>query len=121
MLVSIDAPDKPITRIPHLKEFKSSTSHMSQEEYKAVIQTLNDKIDGGEVHTSSWMPGGNWQGTPFQTIYEKACGHNVAAAGECFGIFVWITMMNRPEKWSFGRYEKDGAAIKGITYFQLPS
>lgn len=120
MLVSIDEPNKPISRIPHEREFKVWTGRLTRKEYDAILEELNSKIDGGEVHTSSWMPGGNWGATPFQSIYETACMENPAAAGECFGIFVWITMMKRPEKWSFGRYEKDGMPIKGITYFKLP-
>lgn len=57
MLVSIDAPDKPITHIPHEREFRAWTSRLLPDEYDAILVALNDKISGGEVHTSSWMPG----------------------------------------------------------------
>jgi hypothetical protein len=27
--------------------------------------------------------------------------------------------MERPENWSFGRFEKDGEPIRGMTYFRV--
>jgi hypothetical protein len=27
--------------------------------------------------------------------------------------------MDRPDDWSFGRYEKDGIPIRGMTYFRI--
>ena len=112
MLVSVDDPTRPITRIPHEREFKQWTKRLTPGEYDSIIKEIDCKIDSGEVHTSSWMPGGNWAGTPFENIYEIACMENPAAAAECFGIFVWVVMMKRSEKWSFGRYENDGMPIK---------
>jgi hypothetical protein len=41
------------------------------------------------------------------------------ASARFFGILLWQVMMDRPEAWGFGRYEKDGAPIEGMTYFRL--
>jgi hypothetical protein len=41
------------------------------------------------------------------------------ASAKFFGILLWQVIMDRPEAWSFGRYEKDGIPIEGMTYFRL--
>jgi hypothetical protein len=64
------------------------------------------------------MPGSNWEGTPFQAIFEKAARRDRAAAARCFGLMVWEVFMERPERWTSGRFEKDGEEIGSRTYFQ---
>jgi hypothetical protein len=35
-----------------------------------------------------------------------------------FGLLVWQVVMDR-DCWSFGRYEKEGIPIRGMTYFRI--
>ena len=87
-------------------------------EIAVVKDRLNEMIDGAEIHTASGMPRKeDWIG-PFQPIM-KAAKHNKDTASRCFGIMVWEVFMERPEKWSFGRFEKDGEPIRGMTYFRV--
>lgn len=118
MLISIES-SKPITRIPHAKEYRAWMARLSAAERDAIFAELESRVSGGEVHTSSWIPGNDWQGTVFQPIYEKACNHNVEASGLCFGLMVWEMFMRHEANWSFGRYEKHGLPIKGLTYFRI--
>jgi hypothetical protein len=118
MLISIDT-GRPINYIPHKKEYEIWKSRLTQEQFEVIRAELDRRIEGGEVHTSSWIPGENWTGTVFEPIYEVACRRNVEAAALCFGLILWEVMMRRPENWSFGRYEKNGIPIKGLTYFQV--
>ena len=118
MLYSIDTL-QPITNIPHKQEFDIWRSRLSDEEYNNIVIDLNSRISEDEVHTSSWMPGAEWKGTVFNPIYEKACRGDVELSGKCFGLILWIVMMHRDEAWSFGRYEKDGIPIEGMTYFRI--
>ncbi len=104
MLYSLDRFQQ-ITTVPHEREFRVWTSRLSLSEMKAIKEELNRRVDSGEVHTSSWMPGADWTGTVFQPIWEKACLKNVEAAAKCFGLILWQVMMERPELWSFGRYK----------------
>ena len=76
-------------------------------------------IAGNEIHTSSWMPGSDWTGTVWELIYTNACQYDTGAAGLFFGLFVWEAFMDHPDAWSFGRYEKDGTLIQGMTYFRI--
>lgn len=118
MLISIDS-GKRYTTVPHAKEYQDWMRKLSDAERQSIFAELETKISGDEVHTSSWMPGSDWRGTVFQPIYEKACNRNPDAAALCFGLVVWETFMNHSDTWSFGRYEKNGIPIKGLTYFRL--
>ena len=118
MLYSVDS-DKPISRIPHAREYRAWKSKMSKPEIDAIFAALNSRFDATEIETSSWIPGADWTGTVFQPIYHKACNRNPSAAALCFGLMVWEALMNHSEAWGFGRYEKNGIPIRGMTYFRL--
>jgi hypothetical protein len=118
MLYSIDRGDI-VRSVPHADTFKLWKSRLNATEIKAVKFELNRRVDGGEIHTSSWMPGRDWTGTVFQPIWEKACLKNVDEAAKCFGLFLWEVMMERPETWAFGRYKLNEIKIEGMTYFRV--
>lgn len=110
---------KSIKYIPYAKEYRVWRSRLTNEEYVAIADELNSRINGGEIHTSSWIPGSNWRGTVYHPIYEKACLNDENEAAKCFGLFLWVVMMEREEAWSFGRYEKNNIPIEGLTYFRI--
>ena len=121
MLFDIDT-RKEINRIPHHAEYETWKNRLEQLDPKAfqkIVDELNSRVSGGKVHTSSWIPGSNWSGTAFQPIYD-ACQDQESAA-KFFGLILWEVMRKRKgEAWSFGRYEKDGIPIEGLTYFRVP-
>lgn len=119
MLYSIDSAVTKINNIPHEKDYLRWRSRLTDTEYSEIQAALLSMVQGGEIHTSSWMPGSDWSDTPFEPIYTKACEGDSNAAALCFGLFVWVLMQEHPESWSFGRYEKDGIQIRGLTYFRI--
>ena len=110
--------DREITSVPHRQKYSLWLSRLDSAEIEKIKAELNRMIDGTEIQTSSWMPGADWRGTPFQAIYEKAAERNHDAAARCFGLIVWEVFMERPEYWASDHYEKDGGPIPGRTYFQ---
>ena len=86
---------------------------------RAIVDELNGRIDTNDIHTSSWIPGSDWSATVFDPIYKKACLQDEEDAGKCFGLFLWVVMMDRPEAWAFGRYEKNQIPIEGLTCFRV--
>ena len=104
----------------HKREFDGWMKKLSPGDYQKITDELNNKIDGSEVNTSSWIHGNDWNGTVFLPIYF-ACDQDIALSGMFFGLIMYKVMMNRPERWAFGRYEKDGVPIKGMTYFIVPN
>jgi hypothetical protein len=86
----VDLEKQLIRSVPHEKEYRYLLSRMLPAEIAVVKDRLNEMIDGAEIHTASWMPRKeDWTG-PFQPIM-----------------------------WSFGRFEKDGEPIRGMTYFRV--
>ena len=117
MLFDIDG--NKIMQIPHRYDYDVWRSRLTHDELQAIQDELNQRVSGTEVHTSSWIPGSDWTGTVYQPIYD-ACQDQESAA-KFFGLFLWEVMMNREgEAWCFGRYEKDGIPIEGLTYFRVP-
>ncbi|MDD2211699.1 MAG: hypothetical protein PHV56_01785 [Clostridia bacterium] len=117
MLYCVDS-GKYIKTIPHQKEFNAWMKNLSSADYLAIVNELNICIDGSDVNTSSWMPGNDWTGTVFEPIYH-ACDDNVEISGMFFGLILFKIMIEHFDVWGFGRYEKDGVPIKGMTYFKL--
>ena len=103
------------------KDFDAIRSRLDPTEFDAMVDRINELIDdaGGEIATAGWLPGSDWNGTPFQPIYDKAARHDYALSAKFFGLLVWYVIMHRPEKWASGRYEKDGREIGSRTYFRI--
>lgn len=118
MLINLDTL-KPITFIPHQKEYDTWKKRLTSVEFDAIFEELENKISSGEIHTSSWMPGSDWSGTVYQPIFEKACLRNEESAAQFFGLILWVVMQSHPDPWGFGRYQINEIDIKGLTYFRI--
>ena len=116
MLESLEG--KRVTTLPHPKDYNTWRNRLSDADYEAIEDDLNRRIDAGDIHTAGWMPGSDWTDTVFEPIYHTACRKNITHAAMFFGLIVFNVFMDRPEKWIFGRFEKDGKDIGSITYFQ---
>ena len=117
MLFNIDT-GKEVKRDPHLNEYNLWRSRLTNAEFEAIVEKLNSLIDSDEIHTASWMPGNNWDGTVFEPIYTKACNNDETLSGMCFGLFVWYVFKERDDEWYHGKFENNGIPIKGMTYFR---
>jgi hypothetical protein len=120
MLIDI-ATGKRIARVPHAAEFETMRKRLTVEQFDAMVDRINELIDrdGREVATAGWLPGSDWSGTPFDSIYTQAAKRNYDMSAMFFGMLVWYTIMHRPERWGSGRYERDGVEIGSRTYFRL--
>jgi hypothetical protein len=118
MIYSLDS-DRYIDAIPHRRDYDVWRSRLTDAEYDAIMRDLEMRIEGDEIVTSSWIPGADWTGTVFEPIYEKACRRDFDAAARFFGLLVWEAVLRHPDVWSFGRYEKEGVPIEGLTYFKF--
>ena len=67
MLYRIDSKGKlkKVTGIPHEDDFGAWRSRLSKKEYNAIYNELSNRVEGGEIHTSSWIPGEDWSDTVF--------------------------------------------------------
>lgn len=120
MLVDLMTGDE-ITSVPRPRvvDWKLIQDRLSQAELEAIMTTLNGMIDGTEIQTAGWMPGNDWTGTVFEPIFEKAAARNYELAGKHFGLIVWMTFKERPDRWASGKFEKGGVPIPSRTYFRV--
>jgi hypothetical protein len=120
MLVDIFS-QKVISRIPYGDQFNILRKRLSDAEFQAMVDRVNELIvaGGGQIATAGWLPGSDWTGTPFELIYTKAARHNYELSARFFGQLVWHTIMCRPERWASGRFEKNGEDIGSRTYFRV--
>ena len=100
--------------------FNLLKKRLSPEQFEAVVAEIEQRIkDAGEkIVTSSWLPGKDWSGTPFQPIYEIAAKRSREAAAKMFGLMVWYTIMQHPDCWMSGRFQMDGRDLPGRTYWR---
>jgi hypothetical protein len=104
-----------IKEIPHKKEYAIWKKRLTCGEYDDLVKVLMDRISGDKILTSSWIPGSDWNGTPYQIIYEKACQGNKEHSAWFFGLILWDVMMRHPDIWSFAK----SVHVKGTTYFKV--
>ncbi|MDD3137755.1 MAG: hypothetical protein PHX08_02135 [Lachnospiraceae bacterium] len=118
MLYSVDT-GKYVGKLPHKTDFNRWMKKLPISAYQRIIDELNTKIDASDINTSSWIPGANWNGTVYEPIFH-ACDDNKDASGLFFGLILFYLLMTRQDVvWGFGKYEKDGKPIRGITYFVI--
>ncbi len=107
--------------MPHKEDYDKWRVNMSDADYrnaiKAIHKIMADTKPGAHVITSSYIPGKDWSGTPFDPIY-RACKGKWAAARLFFGQLVWDAVQQHPEKWHFMRQEKGDDQPIGLTYFK---
>lgn len=118
MLYSIEA-DTYIESIPHKADYDRWRRGISDADYQAIYDFLDQRISGSEIETSSWIPGSDWSGTVFDPIYTDACEYDDNAAAKFFGLILWHVVMEHDETWAFGRYKLGDVPIEGLTYFRI--
>jgi hypothetical protein len=120
MLIDIDT-GRVIDEVPFRRDFDVLRGRLSEAEFDTMVTGINVLIDeaGAEIATAGWLPGSDWTGTPFEPIYTTAAREDFSRSAMFFGQLVWYAVMNRPERWGSGRYQKDGRDIGSRTYFRL--
>ena len=110
--------DREIRSLPksRLAAYRGWRSRVPDADYDRIVAELNSRIEGTRIQTSSWMPGANWEGTPFHPIYAAVQDYELAAW--FFGLIVWQVFIDRPERWYFVKPLTDGEDVRGTTYFQ---
>ena len=114
--------DKEITGVltqgSRKKLYDRIINSLDANELTSIRNKLDNKISGKEIITSGWLPGNNWNGTPYQPIYDKAACGDYEISGLMFGIMVWEAFERHPDKWFTGRFEIKNRDIGSRTYFK---
>lgn len=118
-LFSID--DEEQNHIPHKPTYDLWMANLSENDFSKILEALHDVMDNtppdNQVITSSYIPGSDWSGSPYEPIYH-ACREDWEAARLFFGQLVWRAVQLHPERWYFIRQERDDDRPIGLTYFR---
>lgn len=104
--------------LPHGEEFARKRANLSDEDYYAVIDKINEYCDTHETVKCVYFAPGDWTPTVFQALYE-ACGKNAEDAAMFLGQILWVVLQERDDDWSFYREESIGDNIQGMKYFRI--
>jgi len=115
MLFDLDG--NQMTRVPHKDQFDNWRTIIEDADYDRAVDAIKDRIAPVNIFTSSFLPGRDWTGTPFQPLYV-ACGKSVKQSGYFFGLIVWSIIMEDDDKWVFKPSEKDDGDPLGTTYWR---
>lgn len=120
MLIDIET-GRTIDQVPFKRVFDVLRSRLSETDFDVMVERISELIDesGGEIATAGWLPGSDWTGTPFETIYTVAAREDFQRSALFFGQLVGYVIMQRPEPWGSGRYQVDGRDIGSRTYLRL--
>ena len=110
--------DKRVNRNPHQEQYNSWCSIISNADFQAMEQAINDFCDNHNEFRSSFMPG---QDTRIQELFPAltvACSGNEEQAGFFFGNIVWRVVDDRTDEWYFNRSDRDDEHPLGTFYWR---
>ncbi len=105
-----------VAYIPHEVDHNRWRNRLTAQEYDDIIEEIWKRVGDQKIFNASFLPGADWTGTPFQTIYEKACDYDEKQAALCYGLFCWVAMQRHGDSWYF--YKQEGTNL-GTTYFRM--
>jgi hypothetical protein len=100
------------------RTFQLALSRLSPSETAAIRAALDQRIAGSRIETSSWIPGSDWTGTPYESIYHKAARSNFDLAAMIFGLFVWEAFERHELDWYTERFSMGGEEDRFRVYFR---
>lgn len=115
-----DMNDNEMEGIPEKRREASNRwrGKLSDEDYVNIVAAINEYIDGsGGNFTSSYIPGPDWAGTVYEPL-EAACDYDRESSGYFFGLIVWLTVIERSDKWHFVMADKSADDALGTKYWR---
>jgi len=88
-----------------------------KDELNILIKKAYDDVDNDKnILTSSWVPGKDWTGTVYESIYKNGAGNDFGLAAKLFGLILMETFIEQKEEWVFMKADND--QISGSYYFK---
>jgi hypothetical protein len=98
--------------------YKLLQARLSAQEIDGIRAALDQHIQGSRIETSSWIPGNDWRGTPYQAIYDKAANCSYDLSAMMFGIMVWEAFERHEDDWYTSRFSMGGEEDRFRVYFK---
>lgn len=115
MLFDLDG--RQITSTPHKADYDHWSKNITHKELETVIEAIQARINDLEIFNASFLPGADWNGTPFMPLYI-ACNENEENAAYFYGIMCWIAVQRHAEEWICIKDKENKILGRGWTYFK---
>jgi hypothetical protein len=115
MLLDINGKRQP--RIIHQIDYDRWRANLNDTDWEGIIKAVHQVMDRGNVFKSSYLPGSDWTGTPYEPIWF-AVGEDFDQARLFFGLLVWEAVWLHSEEWHFVRQDDINDEPTGMTYFR---
>ncbi|MFH1892561.1 MAG: hypothetical protein ABIK83_07755 [Candidatus Zixiibacteriota bacterium] len=112
-----DIHGKKQSRIIHRGDYNQWRTNLSDSDWEGIVAAVHEVMDRDGVFKSSYLPGSDWNGTPYLPIWF-AVGEDFDQARLFFGLLVWEAVWLHPEDWYFVRQDSPGDEPTGMTYFR---
>ncbi len=107
-----------ITGVTHREFFERHYQRLSRQQQDEINDEIDRVLDSGRIHTTSWIPGPDWTGKPYQAIYDVACEEDWHKARLLYGLIFMQRVIEREDSWFCGRYPQREDEIIGLTYWK---
>ena len=114
----LDVNKKRVNRNPHREEFNLWLARISDADFQAMEQAINDFCDDHNEFRSSFMPGQDARIQKLFPALTAACSGNEEQAGLFFGNIVWRVVDDRTDEWYFRVSDKDDEHPLGTFYWR---
>ncbi len=118
MLYDVDQNEH--TEMIHSSDYDRWRRRLSDEDHQRVIAALHQIMNENDIFKSSYLPGTNWNGTPYQPIYY-AVGESEIDAALFYGLLVWEAVQQHMNEWYFIKQQESDDQPTGMTYFRRSS
>jgi hypothetical protein len=112
-----DLNDRIIDEVHDPAEFQRLCVRLELAELEAINAALRDELDKigvGSVISAGWIPGPNWNGGPFQPIYDKIFPGAYEQSGMFFGHLMKQAVIDHPGDWRMSKKPKRADDPNGI-------
>ena len=127
MLIWLDSGEQ-VTEIGkrHKSFFSAGEKRLSSDEIERIKQFINSEIDtvpsadeksGDRAYVPGWHSPADWEGTPLEPIYKKACPGDSTLSAYWYGLVTMQIIIDRPETWYAAKTQFKGRTIDQTVYW----
>ena len=116
--------------LPYRDRYDRQIALLTDKQYKDIIKAIDEKLeetvdkDGHRISVAGWIPGADWEGTPYEKIYTRVCNADFDASAMLLGRMVQDAVLQRCKKGEDWGCKSDvelmrGRKLDSKTYWQM--
>ncbi len=109
----------------HARQLETVLAKLTAGHRDAMFAELTRRLDGvghttKDFVNSSWVPGSNWEGTPFEPLFDACAGlhpNQEKYAGWMFGWMLRSAIIKCEDKWEMYKHHDPAPGMPRGTYY----